>query len=235
MHDWHVLSRDLLQFLEEQGEGRVLAVGHSMGAIAALRAALWRPQRFAALVLLEPVLLPRRVMWGWRIIRAFGLANRLHPLIPGALRRQRAFESREAAFQRYRPRPIFRYFSDAALRAYIAGMLTQSPDGRFRLVYSPEWEARIYHTNVWNDGDLWKGIAGLQVPTMIVRGAESNTLQEGVLDEVKRRNPQVRIEVMQRASHLLPLERPEETSDLIGEFFGGVPAGRQRGKSLLNR
>lgn len=227
LSDWHLLSSDLLQFLDEQGSRRVVAVGHSMGAIAALRAALWAPERFSALVLLEPVLLPRLLMLEWTIVRALGLGSRLHPLIPGAMRRQRTFESLETAFQRYRSRPVFRYFSDRSLRAYIAGMTQSAADGLFRLVYSPEWEARIYDTGGWNDWDLWRGISSLSVPTLLVRGAESDTLRESVTGEVERRNPRVRIAVLEGATHLLPLERPEATLGLIRSFLGETLEGTE--------
>ncbi len=215
LSDWHVLSRDLLKFLDERALRSVIVVGHSMGAIAALRAALWEPERFAGLVLLEPVLLPHLVLWEWWMIRSLGLGRRLHPLIAGAMRRQRTFNSLEAAFQRYRARPLFRYFSDESLQAYIVGMTRQLPDGGFGLTYSPEWEARIYATNLWKDWDLWRGIPKLRPPTLIVRGAESDTLRESTIRQVGGMNRRIRIEVVNRATHLLPLEQPERTSDLI--------------------
>jgi pimeloyl-ACP methyl ester carboxylesterase len=222
LDDWHILSRDLLRFLDEQGWDKVIAVGHSMGAIAALRAALWAPERFAALALLEPVLLARHVMLEWRMVRALGLGQRLHPLIPGALRRQREFPSLESAFERYRARRIFRYFSDDSLRTYIAGMTTGSPGNGFRLVYTPEWEARIYDTGVWNDWDLWRGMPSLRVPTLMVRGAESDTFRESATRALARRNGQVRIAVVERSTHLMPLERPQMVFDLAQSFLEKV-------------
>ncbi len=217
--DWHILSRDLLHFLDQEKMPAVIAVGHSMGAIAALRAALWAPQRFTALVLLEPVLLPRSIMLEWRVVRTLGLGYRVHPLISGALRRQREFASSEIAFERYRPRPIFRFFSDDALRTYIAGMTIAEPDGRLRLAYSPEWEARLYDTGVWNDWDLWRGMNSLAVPTLIVRGAESDTLRESTARAAQHLNGRIRIALVQRATHLLPLERPQETFQVIESFL----------------
>lgn len=222
LDDWNILSQDLLTFLDEQNLADVIAVGHSMGAIAALRAALWSPNKFSALILLEPVLLPMHVIWEWRIVRAVGLGKRVHPLIPGALKRQRTFESRDAAFERYRGRPIFRYFSDEALRAYIAGMTERSRDSGFVLRYSPEWEAQVYDAGIWNDGDLWRGLPGLRPPTLIVRGAKSDTLREGVTRDAARASPQVRIAVLDRATHLVPLERPNETFELIQSFLSAV-------------
>ena len=219
LEDWHVLSRDLLRFLDEQGWDQVIAVGHSMGATAALRAALWSPERFAALALLEPVLLPRYVMLEWRVVRALGLGDRLHPLIPGALKRQREFTSLESAFERYRARPIFRYFSDAALRAYITGMTTGSPGSRYRLAYSPEWEARIYDTGVWNDWDLWRAMPGLRVPTLLVRGMDNDTFRASTARALERSNAQVRIAVVGQATHLLPLERPQRIFEIIQSYL----------------
>jgi pimeloyl-ACP methyl ester carboxylesterase len=219
LNDWNSLSGDLLRFLDEQGWDKVIAVGHSMGANAALRAALWSPERFAALALLEPVLVPRQLMLQWRVVRDLGLGERLHPLIPGALRRQREFPSLESAFERYRARTIFRYFTDESLRTYIAGMLTGTPAKGYRLVYSPEWEARIYETGVWNDSDLWRGMSGLRVPTLIVRGAQSTTLRQSTTREVEHRNAQVRIAVVERSTHLMPLERPQMVFDVIQPFL----------------
>ncbi len=228
LNDWHVLSRDLLGFLDEQGLPQVIVVGHSMGAIAALRAALWAPQRFTALVLLEPVLLPRHIMLEWRMVRALGLGNRLHPLIPGALRRQRQFASLETAFERYRPRPIFRYFSDRALRIYISGMFVAAAGGSFQLAYSPEWEARIYDTGVWNDWDLWRGMGSLAIPTLIVRGAESDTLRESTMRAIERLNGRITIAVVARSTHLMPLERPDWTFQVIQPFLDETALTQQQ-------
>src|SRR5512139_4206430 len=49
--DWNPLSDDLLAFLDERQSGPVIAVGHSIGAVVSLRAALRAPDRFKALVL----------------------------------------------------------------------------------------------------------------------------------------------------------------------------------------
>ncbi len=224
--DWRPLSHDLLRFLDEWGREEVIAVGHSMGAIAALRAALWSPERFAALVLIEPVLLPRHLMLAWGLARLSRKVARVHPLIRGALRRQRQFPSLEAAFARYRPRRIFRYLSDEALRTYIQGMLSGSAERGFHLIYSPEWEARIYHTAAWNDDDLWGGFGCLSVPTLIVRAAESDTLRASVTRRAERLSAQVRIAVVERSTHLVALERPEAVAELADSFLRSLIAAR---------
>ena len=57
-------------------------------------------------------------------------------------------------------------------------MTKPKANGSFELAYSPEWEARIYYTGIWNDWDLWQNIHRLEIPTLILRGAETNTFWE---------------------------------------------------------
>ncbi len=62
--DWQSFSEDLRVFLSTYSQGSttqgtpepVIGIGHSIGAIVTLRAALKYPRKFRALVLLDPVL-----------------------------------------------------------------------------------------------------------------------------------------------------------------------------------
>ena len=191
LNSWSVLSDDLLQLAAEEHDSHVIAVGHSLGATVALRAALREPDRFAALILIEPVLYPAPVMLMWNLARALGVGYRLHPMIQGALRRRRVFDSTARAYEAYRSRHVFRHFSDDNLRTCIDGMTASTADG-YRLVYSPEWEARVYYTAIWNDWDLWKGIPGLRVPTLIIRGAESDTFWRSTAEAVRAKNSRIK-------------------------------------------
>jgi len=213
LKDWKPLSQDLLNFLEETGPAVV--VGHSMGGIAALRAALQSPEKFSGLALLDPVLFPPAVILGWRLIRLLGLGERLHPLIAAAQRRRRHFDDLERLFNGYRRRSPFRYFSDEALRAYIQAIACPNPQGGWELRYSPEWEVRIYLTGLSPDLELWRGLRHLRPDTLIVRGAETDTFLPPAASRVKQLNPRIRVETLERSTHLLPLERPEQTARLI--------------------
>jgi len=91
LRSWHPLSDDLRSFLSSHS-GPVIAVGHSIGAIVTLRAALHDPSLFKALVLIDPVLfVPRRLIL-WHTFRVIGLGDRVHPLIAGAKKPRRACE-----------------------------------------------------------------------------------------------------------------------------------------------
>ena len=127
IQDWHPFSDDLLRFLD--GRGPVLGVGHSIGGIVTLRAALREPSRFRKLVLIDPVLFPLRRIVEWNIARVFGLGYSAHPLIRGALKRRREFDDVEQIYRGYRRREIFRNFSDENLRAYVEGIIRPRAGG----------------------------------------------------------------------------------------------------------
>jgi pimeloyl-ACP methyl ester carboxylesterase len=216
--DWHPLSDDLLCFLASSGLGPAIGVGHSIGGIVTLRAALRDPGKFRALVLLDPVLFVPSRLIAWNIARAIGLGAKLHPLIAGAQRRRRTFDNLESVFRGYRSRNIFKYMSDEYLRTYIEGITKPKVDGGFELAYSPDWESHIYLTGL-RDFDLWRELPKLEVPTLIIRGAETDTFLGNAEYLVKKKNPKIQIKTLAKSTHILPLERPQEVFDLIQTFL----------------
>lgn len=238
IHDWRVFSNDLLSFLasttftlispltsSRYSFGRatpqsspVIGVGHSIGATVTLRSALREPGNFRALVLIEPVLFPTARMLLWNFVRATGLGNRLHPKIPAAYRRRRTFDNLDLVFRGYRNREVFRYMNDENLRLYIEGITRPSANGGYELAFSPEWEARIYYTGL-RDFDIWRQLPKLKVPTLFLRGAETDTFWEQAANLVKRKQPTARVETLERSTHLLPLEYPKEVFEIMHSFL----------------
>ena len=155
-------------------------------------------------------------------MRMLGLGYRLHPLIKGALKRRREFDDLEIVFNGYRRRNIFRFFSDENLRVLIQGMTKPKAGGRFELVYSPEWEAQIYHTGIWHDWDLWDEIPGLEIPTLIIRGAETDTFWKSTAQAVQKKNRKIKIVSLEQSTHLLPMEKPNEVFEITQSFLKDV-------------
>jgi pimeloyl-ACP methyl ester carboxylesterase len=217
LRSWHTLSDELRHFLSSQ-PGPVIGVGHSIGAIVTLRAALRDPSQFKALVLIDPVLfVPSRLIL-WHIFRVIGLGDRVHPLIAGAKKRRRTFDDLERIFRSYRNRNLFRYMSDANLKTYIEGMTRPTADGRHELVYPPDWEAQIYRTGL-HDFDIWRDLPKLKVPALFIRGAESDTFLENAARLVKQKQPGAKIETLEKSTHILPLERPREVFEMLQSFL----------------
>jgi len=234
IRDWHPLSDDLRLFLSSQPgfdtsektthptqPPPVIGVGHSIGGTVTLRAALHNPEKFHALVLIDPVLFVPSFMLNWHIFRILGLGERFHPLIKGAKKRRRTFDDLETVFRGYRSRNIFRYMSDENLKIFIEGITQPKVDGGYELVYPPEWEAQIYRTGM-HDFDILRDLPKLEVPTLFIRGRETDTFLENMGRLVKRKQPKVRVETLDKSTHLLPLERPREVSEIMQSFLKEV-------------
>ncbi|NCP86225.1 MAG: hypothetical protein CO094_09435 [Anaerolineae bacterium CG_4_9_14_3_um_filter_57_17] len=225
--DWIPLTDDFLRFLDETGQTTpVVAIGHSMGGIAALRAALRQPGRFRALILLDPVLFPPATIFAWKLIRLLGLGQRLHPLIPAAQKRRRHFDNLERLFKGYRRKTTFKYMDDTALHAYVDAIACPAETG-YQLCYSPEWEVQIYQTGVGRDMELWRDLKALKTPTLILRGAETDTFLASTARRVQRANPAIRIETIPKSTHLIPLEQPEAVATQIQGFLGTLEENKE--------
>jgi pimeloyl-ACP methyl ester carboxylesterase len=216
---WRPLTDDFLYYLDEQKISPIIAAGHSMGATISLRTALRRPDHFRALVMIDPVLFPPQ------FIALFGLLNNLkigykqNPMIKVALKRRRHFDDLEQLFKLYRRKQIFRYLGDDSLQAYIHGIVRPAINGGFELIYSPEWEARIYYTGVRHAMEIWWGLSSLKIPTLVIRGAESDTFLPASAKRIKRIRPETTIITLEKSTHLVALEKPQAVFETIQGFL----------------
>ena len=219
--NWIPFTDDLLQHLAEKGTGPVVGVGHSIGATVTLRAAIRDPQKFRAIILLDPVLFVPSVIAIWTLLYVSGLGKRFHPRVAGALKRRKTFDDLETVFRSYRTRGVFKYMSDESLKQYIEGITRPNPNGGFELIFSPEWESHIYLTGL-QDLDLWQALPKLRVPVLVIRGGESDTFLPKAAGLMKRKNPGIRVEVLEKSTHILPLEHPDKVFDIIENFLKEV-------------
>jgi pimeloyl-ACP methyl ester carboxylesterase len=216
--DWNPLTDDFLRFIDEQQTGVSIAVGHSVGGIVALRAALRQPEHFRALVLIDPVLFPPFIIRSWKVICALGLGYQMHPLVRAARDRRHQFDDLDRLFEGYRRKPVFRYMGDPELHAYIEGIACPGEHG-YQLCYSVDWEMRIYVTSVGSDMDIWRDLPGLNIPLLIIRGAETDTFWGSTARRVLQKVPAAQVVTVPQATHLVPLERPNEVYRVIQEFL----------------
>lgn len=210
MPDWQVLGGDILCLLETQ-PAPVISVGHSMGASALVMAAVRRPELFAGLVLIEPVLVRPLYTGLLRCLRP--LARRLVPLIRATLNRVDSWPDREAVFSHFRGKSVFSRIGDTELWHYVEHGTAATADGRCRLVYSKEWEAHCY-ARIFN---LWSILGQLNVPVLAIRGESSDTLSQQQWQRWQVAHAHDFVQ-MPDVGHLLPLEQPQALAGLISQW-----------------
>lgn len=216
---WPHLIRHLIDRITADARGPVLGVGHSLGGIVTLGAALERPDLFRAIVLVDsPLIGPvRGFLFG--LLKRAGLAG-LVTDARRAERRRSAWPDRAAALEHLRTRALFRRFEPASLEAYVAAGTIEDARG-VRLVIDPALEARICRTIPHR---LSGGRIRLPVPAGLVFGRDSNVVRQLGL-AASRRLLAVR---ELPGGHLFPFEHPGAAARAIEAFaleFGLMTGG----------
>ena len=218
---WQPMAGDLIQALDDLARSGaisppIVGVGHSLGGVLTLWAAIRRPDLFWAVVLIDPVILPPTQLRLLRLMRLVGLHRRL-PLVRATLRRRRVWPSRQACAEHLAAKPFFAGWPPSSLDAYVNSGTQERPDGQVELIYPPEWEAHIFATT---PADIWRYVPQLSTPVLAIRGERSPTFPAGSLARLARLLPQARTLTIPGSDHMVPLERPLETAEAIRAFAG---------------
>lgn len=209
---WRVFVDDLLSAVERDFEEPVWLLGHSMGGTIATLAAARAPERFAGLLLLDPVFLPDRYVLGTRLMSE--RRKRSLPMIRRALNRPESFENFDAAFEFYRAKRAFQRLSDEALWDYVRASKAPGPGGEVTLRYPRDWEAAVYGSAPRFRHALRK----IGLPTLGIRGRDSDTLRPGIFERWRHWQPSALLRECP-GGHLFPLEHPQEAAAMISHFL----------------
>jgi pimeloyl-ACP methyl ester carboxylesterase len=144
-----------------------------------------------------------------------GMRSRIPPASL-ARRRRESWGSREEAAVSYRKKALFQRFDPECFQDYITHGLTEASGGGFRLTIPRDWEARIFETSPRFG---WRELRSVTVPTLVMRGGDTDTLTPEALERVRRTIPGVRTEELSGTTHLFPLEQPEECGRRILAFL----------------
>ncbi len=132
-------ASDICAVVEALELENIFGIGHSAGATDLLLAAKLMPGRFARMFVMEPTVMDPRAM---KAVTS-ELSERETASAQGVLRRQAEFDSAAAAVKRFRAAPAFANWSEASLSAYVRHGFEELPDGRVRLLCTPEIEAAM--------------------------------------------------------------------------------------------
>jgi pimeloyl-ACP methyl ester carboxylesterase len=219
---WDAFARDALAVAEAlaPAHGGCVAVGlgHSFGGTALLGAAARCPDRFARLVLVDPVLPPPAAL----AAADSGRAARVARLVDGARRRRSVWENRAEARAHFAARSLFRDWLPAALDLYVEHGLRDRADGRVELACPGDVEATIFgHAGGLDVEALARRAAAVPATVLWARRGD---FPRAVYERVFAAMPHARI-VDADAGHLVPMERPEL---VVREVAAAGPALAER-------
>lgn len=203
--DWKRFGDDALAVATAIApRGALHAFGHSMGGAALLMAAHRSPQRFERLVVFEPIAHP---------YPGTTIDMESVPIVQGARRRRRRFDSTDDAFENFRSKPPLSTMTTEALRQYVDHGLRPVAEGGVELCCAPELEAAIFvkarHNGVW---DL---LPEVEVPVVVVAGAVEPNQPSFWCRQIAERLPRGHYVSLPHLTHFGPLSDPAEVAALI--------------------
>jgi pimeloyl-ACP methyl ester carboxylesterase len=204
-HSWTQFGDDVAEILSRV-DGAVVGVGHSMGATALLQSALVAPERYLGLVLVEPIVFPPST---------FDSLN--HPLVVGASRRRREFDSAADALGNFADKAVFSRWVDDALAAYVEGGLVSEAD-KWVLACEPLHEAEVFSRS-GSDG-VYDRLEELAVPIWLVVGEDTDTYPPGYVEILGDRIAGAQLAYVAGAGHFVPMEQPGELASVIITALG---------------
>ena len=203
---WECFADDLVRVAEllagEQVDGRVaLGMGHSFGGTATLSAAARRPGLFERIVLVDPVLVPRR------LADLYPEPSEHRDRLAGAARdRQRVRASREEARRIWAGRKFFANWDPRVLDLYVAEGLRDRPDGQVELKCPGEVEAAIFEQGSATLDSL-EAARNLTAPALLLWARDGN-FPRSFYESVAEAMREGRVEDV-AAGHLAVMERPD--------------------------
>jgi len=201
---------DLEGATQELGLERFLLIGHSMGGLNSVAYTLRHPERVRALVLVDVG--PEAAKEGVDNIARFTRG-------PDELDFDEFVEMAHRFNQR-RSLENIRERMRHRLKPTENGKWTWKFDRRLR---TPDSGLKV-GSQLSND-EMWRAYRSISVPTLLVRGGESDILKPDVAERAAREMQRARLVVVPGAGHSVPGDNPEGFTEAVSAFIADLDGG----------
>jgi pimeloyl-ACP methyl ester carboxylesterase len=211
--NWLTLARDLADFYRGLNLASPFLVGHSMGATVMTLANALFGLTARGMILIEPIFLPEDF---YRL----RITVDQHPLAAKSIKRKNHWEDAGAVQTYLRSRSLFRNWNEEMLALYIRYGLKPGEAGGLQLACSPEREAALFMGGM--QYDPWPELAKVTCPVLVLEGEVSDNRHFVDLPRATAAFPRGTHRVVAGAGHLIPMEKPEEVTEIIREFLASL-------------
>ncbi|MCE5261941.1 MAG: alpha/beta hydrolase [Deltaproteobacteria bacterium] len=214
--EWMTLAEDLSRFCESLHLERPFLAGHSMGATVSMMANAAAGLPAAGMVLIEPILLPPELY-------SLRISVEQHPLASKAIKRTNFWQDLDDARRYLHSRSLFQDWDEEMLELYLRHGISQD-DGGFRLTCSPRREAALFMGAM--QYDPWPLLPRITAPVLVLEGEKSLNREYVDQSRICSLIPDCTHRSVAGAGHLIPMEKPQEVTRFIREFFHSLRPGQ---------
>ncbi|AMP89627.1 alpha/beta fold hydrolase [Legionella pneumophila] len=213
--NWYNLVTEIIASIKRQAGQPVIAVGHSLGGVLSLLAAIEEPQLFKAVIMLDSPLIGAFKSSMVRLAKALGIIDRVTPAFKTKKRREH-WQNYEQLISYLKTRDLFKTFTEECLNDYIKYGLEYKEDGYY-LRFDRHIEYQIYRT-IPHVIPRYKG--KLIVPAALIYGDKSTVVDRMDIRYMKNHFNVKCFKTM--GTHLFPMEHPEAVGKQIIEVVDAI-------------
>ncbi len=197
--DWNyeVMASDIKLIVEKERLQEICVLGHSMGGKVAMELAI----RYPGLV---------------RKIMVVDIAPRHYPvrhrdILDGlkSINLDTISKRKEADDQ------LSRFISAPHIRNFLLKNIDRDENGKFKWKINLE----VINRNIAEAGEGQTVSRPVEIPSLFVRGANSDYIKDGDLDHIHRLFPQASVVTIDNAGHWLHAEQPMIFTQIVKDFF----------------
>ena len=191
-YDLDDFADDTVQFMEKLGIRNPLVLGHSLGGAISMNLFGSRDIPIRKLLLKD-------------------IGPEIPRDRPTAAARTTSWDSYDAAYAEYKDSPQ----ALGGPATFIANNLRWTENGGLAARYDPD-----FFTVLRRPWDLWDRVAGIDVPTLIPHGENSDVLSAAVAARMVEVMPDARVVEFPGCDHVLEWQQPERFVEVVREFVG---------------
>jgi lipase len=206
---WDIIALDLAAFCRLQQIHKPLIIGHSMGATVSVLAASLYHLKPRSQILIEPIFLPEQYYSVKPDIQSHSLAAK-------SMKRAKHWKNEIEAWSYLKSKPFFSRWDERVLGLYHKYCMQRQEDGSLNLTCSPQSEVALFlGGRIVNP---WPLLEKIECPVLIIEG--EITENKGLVDVKKAISliPGCKYVSVAGASHLIPMEKPDEIAKIINDF-----------------
>jgi esterase len=196
--DYQVMSKDILDLMEEEKIREAHIMGHSMGGKVAMNFALDNPEKVMKLIVVD-------------------IAPKHYPVHHQAiLKGLNAIDLGEIKSRNEADQKLAEYVTDPGIRQFLLKSLGRDENGKFI------WKINlpIITDKIENVGEAISGKSSFDHPTLFIGGENSDYISEHDREEIRRYFKDSSIIYIKNAGHWLHAEQPAAVIETVRAFLG---------------
>ena len=203
--------------LTESGRPRIAyGIGSSFGGMVTAIAEARNPGLFERIAMLDPPIHPDDTLRA-QLDPSGGIVDPRQMISAQARKRTAVWPSRDVARDAWRDKPMFARWRTRAFELYLAEGFRDRSDGQVELKCRPDVEAAIFANS--GDLDIYALAPQVSVPVLLVRATLGN-LPAQAFAHLATLFPRCKL-LEPDLGHLMPLEHPERTVELLRRYAEG--------------